>query len=296
MKIVVTTPTGQIGSKLANILLDRGAELTVIARHPDKVQHLASRGANVIAGQHDNAALLEQAIAGAHALFWVTPPIYRSHDPLGDSRRFADVGASVIQNHPNLHVVQVSSVGAHRPSGTGPIAGLHYTEEKFRTAGKNIVALRPNYFMENIFNSLHTIVTDGNIYITGPGSITAPQIATQDIAEIAADVLLSGMNGHRIVDIVGPEDISFDRAAEIISQQIGKTVRVVTVPGDKLKIGFIQAGLSPEVADLFIEMQAARGLPHEFLGDEKRTGEITYSQFVREVFLPAYKKASESAA
>ena len=36
MKIVVTTPTENIGSKLANILLDRKADVTVIARAAER--------------------------------------------------------------------------------------------------------------------------------------------------------------------------------------------------------------------------------------------------------------------
>ena len=40
MKIVVTTPTGHIGNKLANLLLDRKSDVTLIARHPEKVKDL----------------------------------------------------------------------------------------------------------------------------------------------------------------------------------------------------------------------------------------------------------------
>ncbi len=43
MKIAVTTPTGNIGSKLANILLDRKSDVTLIARRPEEVKDLASR-------------------------------------------------------------------------------------------------------------------------------------------------------------------------------------------------------------------------------------------------------------
>jgi uncharacterized protein YbjT (DUF2867 family) len=297
MKIAVTTPTGHIGSKLARLLLDR-AEITVIARHPEKVKAISDRGARVIAGEHDNASVLEEAVREADALFWVIPPNYTSRDPLGYAHGFADAAARVVQKFPKLHVVQISSVGAHLPSGTGPIAGLHYAEEKFRSVAKHFTALRPNFFMENIFTSLPTIVTDANIYTSNPGSVTAPQIATQDIAEVAADVLLSPSSGQRIVDIAGPEDISFDRSAEIIGEALGKPVRVVTIPGDKLKTGFVQAGLSPELASLYIEMQGAftRGMPHELLGDEKRIGKIAYPQFVREVLVPAYKQAAKVSA
>jgi uncharacterized protein YbjT (DUF2867 family) len=297
MKIVVTTPTGHIGSKLANILLDRKADVTVIARHPEKVQPLASRGAKVIPGQHDNPAILEQALRGADALFWLTPPNYTSRDPLGDARRLADVGAAAIQKNPGVHVVQNSSAGAFLPSGTGPILGLRYTEEVFRTVAKNMTALRPNEFMENVFMSLPTILSDGSIYSSMPVSLGMPQIATQDIAQIAADVLLANINGQRVIDIVGPEDISLERSAKIISQETGRPVKAVTVPGDKLKSALVHAGISTEMASLFIEMEAAApNILHSFHGDEKRTGKITYQEFVREAFLPAYKQAAASAA
>ena len=108
MNIVVTTPTGQIGNKLANILLDRKSNVTLIARHPEKVKDLASRGAKVIAGEHSDSGVVEQAVRGADALFWLTPAEMTSRDPLGTARRMAEAGAGVIRKHPDLHVVQLS--------------------------------------------------------------------------------------------------------------------------------------------------------------------------------------------
>jgi len=60
MRIAVTTPTGHIGNKLANLLLDRKADVTLIARHPEKVKDLTSRGAKVIAGEHSDAAVVSK--------------------------------------------------------------------------------------------------------------------------------------------------------------------------------------------------------------------------------------------
>jgi len=204
MKIAVTTPTGHIGNKLANILLDRKSDVTLIARHPEKVKDLAGRGAKVISGEHSDPAVVEQAVRGADALFWLTPSEMTSHDPLGTARRMAEAGASVIRKHRDLHVVQLSSAGAFLPSGAGPIVGLHETEEKFRAAGKNIVSLRPNEFMENVFFSLATIIEQNAIFTSIPGSVKAPMVATQDIAEVAAEFLLKPITGHHVIDIVGP--------------------------------------------------------------------------------------------
>ena len=297
MKIAVTTPTGHIGNKLAKVLLDRKSHVTLIARHPEKVEDLKRRGAEVLAGEHSDPKVVEEAVRGADALFWLTPMEMNSHDPLGMARRMAEAGASVIRKHPELHVVQLSSAGAFLPSGTGPIVGLYQTEQMFRAAGKNIVSLRPNEFMENIFFSLPTISRQQSIYTSIPGSVKAPFVATQDIAEIAADCLLNPINGYHIVDIVGPQDLSFDDLARTAGEAIGMQIRVLTIPGDELKPALQKGGMTAEMAALLVEMEsAAPKILGEFRGEQKRTGKITFAQFAREVFAPAYKKAAQIAA
>jgi hypothetical protein len=55
--------------------------------------------------------------------------------------------------------------------------------------------------------------------------------------------------------------------------------------------------MSPEMAALFVEMEEAfPKILGQFKGEQKRTGKVTFSQFAREVFAPAYKKAVQSAA
>src|ERR1700759_1162178 len=110
MRIVVTTPTGNVGSKVAPILLDRGAEITVIARHPEKVKQLAARGARVVQGDHSDSKVVQSALKDADALFWLIPPQYSSHDPIGDYKKFADAAAKALAHAPNVHVVLQSSV------------------------------------------------------------------------------------------------------------------------------------------------------------------------------------------
>ena len=161
----------------------------------------------------------------------------------------------------------------------------------------NIVSLRPNEFMENVFFSLPTIIGQNSIYTSIPGTTKAPFIATQDIAEIAAEFLLNPVDGHYIVDIVGPQEISLDEWARIAGQSIGKPIRVVTVPEAQLKDAMSQSGMSPEMAALLAEMEEAfPEIQGQFKGDQKRIGKVTFSQFARNVFAPAYQKAAQSAA
>jgi uncharacterized protein YbjT (DUF2867 family) len=298
MKIVVTTPTGNIGSKLVPILLERGADVTVIARHPDKVKELAARGVKVVKGEHSNVDVLKEAVQSADSLFFLIPPPYGSHDPIGDYRRFGETAAQVASTLGNLHIVFLSSAGANRVHGTGLIEGLYQAEEKLRSATKNVTALRANLFMENVLSSIPTIIKDGAIYGVVSGSKKLPQVATADIAEIAADVLLARQAGQHIIDVTGPEDISFDQAAQYIGTAIGKPVRNVVIPADALERAAIQMGFTPEVAREFVTMQQAidTGLGQEFHGEERRRGKIHFGQFVRDVFVPVYQQAKRGAA
>lgn len=298
MKIVVTTPTGNIGSKLVPILLDRGAELTVIARHPEKVKKLASRGVKVVKGEHSDASVLKQALQDADSLFFLIPSAYDSHDPIGDYRKFGEAAASVISQIPQLHVVFLSSAGANRVHGTGLIEGLYQAEEKLRPATKNLTSLRANLFMENVLSSIPTILKDGSIYALVSGARSLPQVATADIAAVAADVLLAHKPGQHIIDVTGPEDISFDQAAQYIGTAVGKPVRNVILPPEQFEQAAGQMGFTPEVAREFVTMEKAidTGLGQEFHGEERRRGKTTFQDFVRQVFVPAYQQATRGAA
>jgi uncharacterized protein YbjT (DUF2867 family) len=150
--------------------------------------------------------------------------------------------------------------------------------------------------MENVFFSLPTIMGQDSIYTSLQGSVKAPIIATQDIAEVAAEFLLKPIDGHHVVDIVGPQEISLDEWARIAGQAVGKQIHVATIPGDKLKAAMSQAGMSPEMAALLVEMEEAIAKIQQFKGEQKRTGKVTFAQFAREVFAPAYKNAVQSAA
>jgi len=85
--IVITTPTGLIGHQVLDNLLDSGEELRVIARDPSALPADVREQVDVVEGSHGDAAVLDEAFAGADAVFWLTPP-----DPQAPSVDAAFVG------------------------------------------------------------------------------------------------------------------------------------------------------------------------------------------------------------
>ena len=149
MRIVVSTPTGNVGRVTTDRLLDAEAEVVVIHRDAAKVEGFAERGAEVFQGSIDDEIALSAATEGADALFWVTPSAPTAGNLRAAQNDFGAAAATAIRANELPRVVNVSSVGAQHDAGTGPIAGLHDVEEMLEASGASVVHLRPACFFES---------------------------------------------------------------------------------------------------------------------------------------------------
>ena len=109
--IVITTPTGLIGHQVLDKLLDRGEPLRVIAREASALPPYVREHVDVVEGSHGAVAVVDEAFAGADAVFWLTPP-----DPQAPSVEAAFVGftrpvAEAFKRHGVKRVVGVSALG-----------------------------------------------------------------------------------------------------------------------------------------------------------------------------------------
>ena len=67
MKIAVTGPTGHIGSRLVQHLLDAGADLTLLVRNPDKLSTAVRNRVRVQQGTLEDQDFVRRAVQGADA-------------------------------------------------------------------------------------------------------------------------------------------------------------------------------------------------------------------------------------
>jgi uncharacterized protein YbjT (DUF2867 family) len=75
--IVMTAPTSQIGSKVVSTLMDMGAALRLIVRDPARLSSTIRGRVDIIEGSHGDASVLDRALEGADALFWLAPPAWK---------------------------------------------------------------------------------------------------------------------------------------------------------------------------------------------------------------------------
>jgi len=295
MSIVINTPNGNIGRRLSLRLLEAGRSLTVISRSADKVTDLVKRGAKQVEGSTDDAAVLDRALAGAEALFWVTPPPTRP-DFGSWAQEAAHTAAQAVKKHGVKRVVVLSSIGAQTGPGTGPVSPMLGVEEAFKAVCADVTVLRPGHFMENFLRSAATLAKTGSLFMPMPRAKAVPFVAVADIAAKAAEVFLdAGWKGHRYVGVHGPAHVTYGELESIFTQSLGRPVRYVQVTMDDARKGMAAAGMPAWMVDLYAEMYGAIA-DGRMDAAEPRSAQTTtptsLAQWAREVLKPAVEQAA----
>jgi len=295
MSIVVTTPTGNIGRVVTDQLLEKGEQVTIIARDPDKVADFARRGAKVVKGSHSDARLLIEATKGAEALFVLTPPDVSCTDIRAHYEKFANAAAEAIKVNEIPYVVHLSSVGADVDHDNGPVLGLYYAEKILEKAAKNITQLRPGYFMENTLGQVKSVKDEGHMYTSMAGDLPIPMVATRDIGLRAAELLTARTwRGCQVVELQGPQPTSYNQVASAVAELLGKEVRHITVSGDQLESALQGMGFSAAMAHSFVDL--SHGMEKGVVKFHQKKSDSTvsktsYPEFAESVFRRVYESA-----
>jgi uncharacterized protein YbjT (DUF2867 family) len=297
MKVAVNTPTGNIGRGLSERLLNAGVELVVLARNPDKVKHLADRGATVHQGDLEDSGFVIEATRGVDVLFWLTPSNYATDDYRAYQNTLGDIAAKAVKENQIARVVDLSSIGAHLGGGNGPIAGLGDVEKKLEKTDAHVTHLRPGFFMENYFLSAETIAAQNSVFLPIQGGVKMAMIAADDIAKAATERILDKTwTGQSMIELVGPSEETFDSAAKIVGTALGREINHVTTTVEQTRDELTGMGVPSGTADLFLEMYRAfdAGTIIPEAPATVKVASTTLRTFAEQTFVPALAAMGES--
>lgn len=295
---VVLGASGNTGHVVAKTLLSRGQKVRVVGRSVDRLQALASKGAEIFVGDATDAPALARAFQGAKSAYVMLPPDPTSNNFRAFQDRVSDAIAAAVQNSGIKNVVSLSSVGADKSSGTGPVVGLYNLEQKLNSIeGANILHLRAGSFMENALPQVGAIRMMGSLAGPMRPDLKLPMIATRDIGEAAANALLRGdFKGKQTKELLGQRDLDYTEVAAIIGKAIGKPdLRYVQAPDDQLRGAMVQMGMSANLAGLMLEMAGALNSGYMKALEPRSAANTTptsFETFVQEEFVPAWREQS----
>ena len=127
---VVLGASGNTGHVVAKNLLARGQKVRVVGRNAARLQPLAAEGAEIFIGDVTDTRAITKAFMGAETAYVMIPPNLTSNDYRSYQERAVDAIATAVLHAGVKHVVSLSSIGADKASGTGPVLGLHDLEQK----------------------------------------------------------------------------------------------------------------------------------------------------------------------
>jgi uncharacterized protein YbjT (DUF2867 family) len=294
---VILGASGNTGSIIADSLLLKGEKVRVMGRDAGRLQRFVRKGAEAFTVDVSDAAALTKAFSGARAAYLMLPPA-KSRE---DQERESDAIAKAVKESGLRYAVHLSSYGAQVPEGTGPVAGLHSSEQKLNAiSGLNVLHLRAAYFMENnlaAIGMIHGMGLFGNALLP---DVKLPMIATRDIGDYAAQRLLDlDFSGNQTRELLGERDLSMTEVTAVIARGIGKPdLHYEQFSYDQVQQVLTQMGVPPKGAALYIELYKAINAgalaPLEPRSPENTTP-TSFERFVQDVFAPAYHGKAPSA-
>lgn len=257
--IVVTTPTGDIGSRVLAHVLDAGQRARVVVRDPARLARGVRERVEVVTGSHGDADVIARALDGATGVFWLPPGPPTADSPqaayVDFSRPFCDalLVASV------THVVGMSALGRGWDKPAGHVTASLAMDDMIGATGVAYRALTCASLMDNIARQADPIRDAGAFFQPTSGHLKLPHVAKSDVAAVASRLLLdAGWDGVAEVPLHGPADLTFGEMAATISAVTGRAVRFREMPMDDFAAMMKGMGTSDGMAQGYVEMLTAK--------------------------------------
>ena len=300
--IVLVGGSGFLGTHLAQELLNRGARLRIVDRHPERairLRPLANLGQIQFARcDVTNRSSLETALQGADAAVYLVGTF--SGDLVALQARGAGWAAEAAASAGAKAFVYISAIGADSDADSGYAATKGRGEELVREAFPSATVMRPSVLFgedDKFVNMFAGYVRDlPMVPVFGPGSKLQP-LWVDDAAEAIANALADPVrHGDQTYELAGPEPISMIDLNRRIAEAQGRKRTFIPVPNglaafvamlpltpinsDQWKLlkrgnvpsgklpGAKQLGVTPKPLGLFLDRWMTRYRKHGRFGDK----------------------------
>jgi uncharacterized protein YbjT (DUF2867 family) len=204
--------TGKVGGAAAEHLLAHGKKVRALVRNREKAANWAHQGVELVDGDWNDSAAIEQGLKGVEGAFVMLPAVWT---PSPDYKEAKGVIANYVQALTKAappRVVALSSMGANRASGLGMITALSLLEQGFRKLTSPVTFVRAGGFYENFLYGLQVAQSGTLPVFYNPTNRKSTMVATNDIgAEVASLLTGPAWSGQRVVELgsmVAPDEVA----------------------------------------------------------------------------------------
>jgi nucleoside-diphosphate-sugar epimerase len=248
LRLAITGASGFVGRHVVSLATAEGHEVHALVRHESAALELQTSGARVTRGALDERTMRE-VVDGADALVHLAHVGHETEGATFESVNVAGTRTAVAAAREAGvgRVVMFSGLGVAR-YGMAPRCTNAYFQSKLAAevalfrAGLPATVFRPSYIVgpgDGLLRHLLTAFASGRLVRPGDGSYRMQPIAVRDAAAAVVQAasrtaaFTDGRPPHRVIDLVGPEPVSYDvliRRVAAAAKAEGRAVDFEIVP------------------------------------------------------------------
>ena len=230
--ILVAGGTGTLGSQVVRLLLERGEPVRVLTRDPARAADLPD-AVQVLTGDLRDPAAVTAAVRGCATVVSAVHGFVGPGKPSPEAidrdanraliRAAADAGVQ--------HLVLVSVLGAAPDHPMSLHRAKHAAEQDLRASGLAWTTIRPAAYLETwIAITGAKLASNGQALVFGPGCNPINFVSAHDVAAVVDLVIHDRSLRGRLVEVGGPENLTFTQLAERLITASGRPGRIRHIP------------------------------------------------------------------
>jgi uncharacterized protein YbjT (DUF2867 family) len=236
--VLVLGGTGKTGRRLVTHLRQAGADPVAASRHDTAPSGTRGNGGvRHVRFDWDDQATWEPALRGAAAVYVVPPAFVVEHTAAVTSFLGAVEAAGVPR------AVLLTARGADAAD-----TPMRREELALEASGLGWSVIRPSWFMQNLTEGAFAPMVESGTLALPTGSGATPMIDTDDIAAVAARLLLEESLDGQAYDLSGAEALSFEQAAKVLGEAQGRDLRFVDADPQEWLAATVAAGVPQDYA------------------------------------------------
>jgi uncharacterized protein YbjT (DUF2867 family) len=246
MTYLITGATGDIGSKVVDLLIQGGNRPRVFARDAQKARSRFRDRVDVFVGDLADPESLRPALEGVDGFFLVNtgPEIPARDEAAADAAKAAGV----------KHLVKLSSMDVQHGLAIG--AWHERGEAAVRASGVPFTFVRPTGFMSNLLAWAASIKAEGVVRAaTGDGRRAF--VHSGDIAAVAVKALTTRAYDGESPAITGPEALTFAEVTSKIATAIGKPLAFQPISDEEARWRYSRVSGSAEETEAHVSLWRA---------------------------------------
>jgi uncharacterized protein YbjT (DUF2867 family) len=249
MTVLVIGGTGTVGGATLDALHAEGVEPVALVRDANRAAGVLGGRTRLRVGDLADSGSVRAGLEGVDAVL-----LCSAH---GSAMREQQLGAvRAIEASDVGRVVKISgspvSVRADSPASTGRD---HFeVEQALRAIGRVTVAIRPNPFMQNFLEQAPAAAQGA---LPGPdGEPRVSFVDARDIGSVAAAALLSEEPPEPVLEVTGPEALTWFDVADAMSKVLGRSITHHPTPPDVIRQVMLGIGRPAWLVEHTLEVSA----------------------------------------